>query len=247
MTLQNMYIKNAALTSLEGIASTDSNFIVGNGTKFVAESGNTARTSLVLGTGDSPTFTGLTLAGNNAALRVEDDSGNYAIVKAGNSQLTISADPDNAVASTDIIFEIDGAEVGRFQQNLGFQSVKGFATQLWNISGGNWETAAVNIEYYSPNQCGGIYGTVYRQYFNTVLTSTNPRLDTGSIVTKMVDYVIHSKYTTADRGLGHGNMTAYGSSDNHAYLMLSGASGGGNLSFGLTGYTVITGWVDYTK
>ncbi|KKK49873.1 hypothetical protein LCGC14_3130680, partial [marine sediment metagenome] len=102
-------------------------------------------------------------------------------------------------------------------------------------------------EYYSPNQCGGIYGTIYRQNFNTVLTSTNPRLDTGSIVTKMVDYVLHTKYTTAARGLGHGNMTAYGSSDDHAYLMLSGATGGGNLSLNLTGYTVITGWVDYTK
>ena len=189
----------------------------------------------------------LRVIGNNAAVELEDDSGNLSRIKSGNSQLTISADPDNAVASTDIIFEIDGAEVGRFQEGLGFQSVKGFATQLWDVAGGNWETAAINTEYYSPNQCGGIYGVIYRQYFNTVLTSTNPRLDTGSIVTKMVDYVLHTKYTTASRGLGHGNMTAYGSSDDHAYLMLSAASGGGNLSLNLTGYTVITGWVDYTK
>ncbi|KKL47039.1 hypothetical protein LCGC14_2339550, partial [marine sediment metagenome] len=70
----------------------------------------------------------LRVIGNNAALELEDDSGNLSRIKSGNSQLTISADPDNAVASTDIIFEIDGAEVGRFQQSLGFQSVKGFAT-----------------------------------------------------------------------------------------------------------------------
>ena len=205
------------------------------------------KTTLGVGANDSPTFTGLILVGNDATLKIEDNSGNYSIIKSGNSQLTISADPDNAVASTDIVFKIDGTEVGRFQQGLGFQSVKGFATQLWDVAGANWETAAINTEYYSPNQCGGIYGIIYRQYFNAVLTSTNPRLDTGNTVTKMVDYVLHSKYTTADRGLGHGNMTAYGSSDNHAYLMLSGASGGGNLSFGLTGYTVITGWVDYTR
>ena len=184
---------------------------------------------------------------NNATLRLRDDSGNYSIIKTGNSQMTLEADPDDAVASTDIVFKIDGAEVGRFQQGLGFQSVKGFATQLWDVAGGNFETAAVNTEYYSPNQCGGIYGVIYRQYFTTALTSTNPRLDTGSRVTKMVDYVFHTKYTGNDRGLGHGNTTAYGSSDNHAYLMLSGASGGGNLSFALTGYTVITGWVDYTR
>jgi len=42
----------------------DSYFIVGDGTDWVAESGNTARTSLGLGTGDSPTFTGLTLSNN---------------------------------------------------------------------------------------------------------------------------------------------------------------------------------------
>ncbi len=226
----------------------DGQFIVATGAgAFAYESTTTARTSLGVGEGDTPTLTGLTLVGNNACVRLEDDSGNYSIMKSGNSQLTISADPDNAIASTDIVFEIDGVEVGRFQEGLGFQSVKGFATQLWDVAGGNWETAVVNIEYYSPNQCGGIYGTIYRQYFTTALTSTNPRLDTGDIVTKMVDYVFHTKYTGNDRGLGHGNMTAYGSSDNHAYLMLSGASGGGNLSFALDGYTVITGWVDYTR
>ncbi|KKK55607.1 hypothetical protein LCGC14_3072830, partial [marine sediment metagenome] len=93
--------------------------------------------------------------GNNACLKLEDDSGNLSRIKTGNSQLTISADPDNAVASTDIVFEIDGVEVGRFQEGKGFQSVKGFATQLWDIAGANWETAVVNTEYYSPNQCGG--------------------------------------------------------------------------------------------
>ena len=124
---------------------------------------------------------------------------------------------------------------------------QGFATKLWDVTGGHFETATTGVEYYSPNQNGGIYGTIYRQYFPAVLTGTNPRLDTGSIVTKIVDYVFHSKYTGTDRGLGHGNMTAYGSSDNHAYLMLSGASGGGNLSLALTGYTLLTGWVDYTR
>ena len=200
-----------------------------------------------VGIGESLPLDVLHITANNACIRMEDNSGNYGRIKVGDSQLTFEADPDNTVASTDIVFKIDGAEVGRFQQGKGFQSKRGFATELWNVVGGNWETAAVSTEYYSPNQCGGIYGTIYRQYFTTALTSTNPRLDTGSRVTKMVDYVLHTKYTTADRGVGHGNMTAFGSSDNHAYLMLSGASGGGNLSFGLTGYSIITGWVDYTK
>lgn len=52
---------NAGLTDIAGLAKTDSNFIVGNGTNWVAESGATVRTSLGLGTGDSPQFTAIEL------------------------------------------------------------------------------------------------------------------------------------------------------------------------------------------
>lgn len=51
--------KSAALTDIAGLAKTDGNVIVGNGTNWVAESGATARTSLGLGTGDTPQFTGI--------------------------------------------------------------------------------------------------------------------------------------------------------------------------------------------
>jgi len=50
---------DADLDTLSGLAKTDGNFIVGNGTNWIVESGNTARTSLGLGTGDSPTFADL--------------------------------------------------------------------------------------------------------------------------------------------------------------------------------------------
>jgi hypothetical protein len=51
---------DAELAAIAGLAVTDGNIIVGNGTTWVAESGSTARTSLGLGTGDSPTFTAVT-------------------------------------------------------------------------------------------------------------------------------------------------------------------------------------------
>ncbi len=51
---------DAELTAIAGLAVTDGNIIVGNGTTWVAESGATARTSLGLGAGDSPTFTAVT-------------------------------------------------------------------------------------------------------------------------------------------------------------------------------------------
>lgn len=58
---------HARLADLSGLTPTDGVFVVGDGTNFVAESGNTARTSLGLGTGDSPTFSGLTVS-NNATI-----------------------------------------------------------------------------------------------------------------------------------------------------------------------------------
>jgi hypothetical protein len=50
------------LDDIAALTPADGNFIVGNGSDWITESGNTARTSLGLGTGDSPTFTGLTLS-----------------------------------------------------------------------------------------------------------------------------------------------------------------------------------------
>ena len=193
----------------------------------------------------------LHIKGNNACLNLEDDSGNYARIKVGDSQLTIEVDPDNLVASTDFVIKMDGEEVARFLVGGQFRSLEsinsklGFATRLWDIVGDDWDTTpGVNTEYYSPNQHGGIYGTVYRQYFGTTLP---PSLTSGSIVTRLVDYSIQFKYTTSDRGLGHGNATAYGSSENHIYIMLTGASGSGNLAFAKTGYTSQAGWCDYTR
>jgi hypothetical protein len=47
------------LAAIAALAVTDGNIIVGNGSTWVAESGATARTSLGLGTGDSPQFTAI--------------------------------------------------------------------------------------------------------------------------------------------------------------------------------------------
>jgi hypothetical protein len=50
---------DAKLNDITKIAVTDGTIIVGDGTNFVGESGATARTSLGVGTGDSPQFTGV--------------------------------------------------------------------------------------------------------------------------------------------------------------------------------------------
>ena len=49
------------LADIAGLTPTDGHFIVGDGSNFVLESGPTARTSIGVGTGDSPQFTGIEL------------------------------------------------------------------------------------------------------------------------------------------------------------------------------------------
>ena len=60
----NVQAFDADLTTLSNLTHADGSFIVSNGSQYVLESGSTARTSLGLGTGDSPQFTSLTLTGN---------------------------------------------------------------------------------------------------------------------------------------------------------------------------------------
>jgi len=60
----NVQAYDAQLADVAGLGVTNGNFIVGDGSNFVVESANTARTSLGVGTGDSPQFTGLTLTGD---------------------------------------------------------------------------------------------------------------------------------------------------------------------------------------
>lgn len=55
---------DVGLDDLAALSVADGNFIVGDGANWTVESGATARTSLGLGTGDSPTFTNLTLTGD---------------------------------------------------------------------------------------------------------------------------------------------------------------------------------------
>lgn len=83
----NVQAYDAQLADIAGLTPTDDNFIVGNGTNFVTESGATARTSIGLGTGNSPTFTALTLS-STAAI-----TGNLTV---GSNTFVVTASSGNA-------------------------------------------------------------------------------------------------------------------------------------------------------
>lgn len=59
---------NTKLDDIVALTPTDGNILVGNGTTWVSESGATLRTSLGLGTSDTPDFTGITLGGVGSTL-----------------------------------------------------------------------------------------------------------------------------------------------------------------------------------
>jgi hypothetical protein len=119
--------------------------------------------------------------------------------------------------------------------------VNNFNAKMRRVSTGLFETAAVDTEMYSPEQHGGIYGTIYRQYFGATLPAS---LTSGSVVTKLVDYAINvldgtTRHVVRDWSTNGGVYTAH--------IELSGASGGGNLTLILGTFTAQNGWVDYTK
>lgn len=130
MTLQNMYLKNRALTDFNGISPSDSVFVVGDGTKFVGESGNVVLISLGLGgvsLSNNDAGTSNTILGKNAAASLDagsdfntfigenvsdaamnDSSGNVGIGYAALSALT-TGDDNVAVGKNALLINSTGA------------------------------------------------------------------------------------------------------------------------------------------
>lgn len=75
----NVQAYDPDLSAIAGLATTDGNFIVGNGSTWVAESGATARTSLGLGTGDSPQFTAVNIGNASDTTLSRASAGNLAV------------------------------------------------------------------------------------------------------------------------------------------------------------------------
>jgi hypothetical protein len=99
---------DAQLADIAGLTPTDGNFIVGDGTNYVSESGNTARTSLGVGTGDSPTFTGLTLSAN---LDMGSASITNLATPSANTDAATKAYVDSVAAGIDTLAELNDTDI----------------------------------------------------------------------------------------------------------------------------------------
>jgi len=81
---------SSKLTDIAALTATDGNVIVGDGTTWVAESGATARTSLGLGTGNSPQFTAIELGNASDTTLTRSAAGRLAVE--GNDVLLASVE-----------------------------------------------------------------------------------------------------------------------------------------------------------
>jgi len=153
---------------------------------------------------------------------------------------SFAASPDPAITPT--LITIQNANITNSLMAGSANAKEGFATLLWDVSGNHWETAKYYVEYHSSNQHGGIYGVVYRTYFNSSLPSY---LTQGTPVSKLVDYTCYFSDEFRWAGCGH---ASWGKPSELYYIRLSGVSRAGNLSLSVSHSSlIIDGWVDYTK
>ena len=138
---------DAQLTDVAGLTPTDAHFIVGDGSNFVTETGNTARASLGLANSDSPTFASLTLTGN---LTVQ---GTQTILQTE----TLTVD--------DNIIVLNSNATGSATADAGIEVERGNDTNvtlIWDESADRWSIGSNNFAAatFIGNLTGNVTGTV---------------------------------------------------------------------------------------
>ena len=126
---------DADLDAISALAKTDGGIIVGNGSAFVLETGATARTSLGLGTGDTPTFNGAAM-GSAAITGVADPS---------NAQDAATKAYVDGLTGAGSITQAIGAGTGSGTVSLGSQTftIAGTANEIETSASGQTVTVGI--------------------------------------------------------------------------------------------------------
>ena len=105
---------DAQLADVAGLTPTDGNIIIGDGSNFTTESGATARTSLGLGTGDTPTFNGAAMNSQKITGLAAPTAGSDAATKTyvDNASSTVSSTVAGDSGSESITFGSDTLTIG---------------------------------------------------------------------------------------------------------------------------------------
>jgi hypothetical protein len=126
---------DAQLGDIAGLTPTDSGVVIGNGSNFVVETGGTLRTSLGLGTGDTPTFNGAAM-GAAAITGVADPS---------NAQDAATKAYVDGLTGAGSITQAIGAGTGSGTVSLGSQTltIAGTANEIETSASGQTVTVGL--------------------------------------------------------------------------------------------------------
>ena len=160
--------------TITGALKVSGDFAVNNTNLYV----NTSSGNVGIGTATPDNI--LHLKANNAGMKFEDDSGNNATINVGNSQLTLEADPENAVASTDIVFKMDGSEVARFLQGGDFGIGTSNPTDKLNVIGNSNITGYTMLGSDSPK-------IKYKKFSGTMGAGTQTSFASGVDALRVLD------------------------------------------------------------
>jgi hypothetical protein len=141
------------LATIAGLSHTDGAFIVSNGSAWTVETGATARTSLGLGTSDSPTFNGLTVSNDLTVSGNLTVNGTQTIL---NTE-TLTVD-DNLIVLNDNV-------TGSPTEDAGIEIERGTSankTLLWNETDDKWTvgTDTFVAATFEGNLTGNVTGQV---------------------------------------------------------------------------------------
>ena len=127
------------LTAIAALANTNSNFIVGNGSAWVAENGDTARISLGVGSTDSPYFTAVNIGAATDTTVTRASAGDInvegnIVYRAGGTDVPIADGGTGAstLAAANIAV-VTAADEWSAAQNFNSRSLTFDVTQDWNL------------------------------------------------------------------------------------------------------------------
>lgn len=171
---------DAGLTDIAGLAVTDGNIIVGDGANWVAESGATARTSLGLGTADTPQFARIGLgeaSDGTAQLKLAYDAAAYMLItQADGAGITFAGTSDGLVEFTFNAALVPGdsatTTTGAVRVNGG--DIEGYVGAAWvSLTGattGGYRTIWVDAGACIPRATNGMAAVTEEYTTNDVMS-----------------------------------------------------------------------------
>tara|TARA_X000000950_G_scaffold266309_1_gene341638 strand:- start:342 stop:3191 length:2850 start_codon:yes stop_codon:yes gene_type:complete len=178
---------DADLDAISALAKTDGGIIVGNGSAFVLESGATARTSLGLGTGDTPTFNGAAM-GSAAITGVADPS------NAQDAATKAYVDTQSASVSSSVAGDTGSASVSFGSDTL---TIAGTANEIETSMSGTTLTVGIPT---NPTLSGNatITGNLTVQGTTTTVNSTTVNVQNAFVFEGTTDDAFETTLTVAD-------------------------------------------------